>query len=67
MRFSTPDVANGTRSKPSLLARTRKENWKSSSQLGIATALAGVDRFFMNGSGTRDTVIVMSRIEGSHQ
>ena len=27
-RFRTPDVADGTRSKPSLLARTRKEKWK---------------------------------------
>ena len=35
---------------------------KSSSQLGIAAALAGVDRFFMNGSGTRDTVFVMSTV-----
>ena len=38
---------------------TRRE---SSSQLGIAAALAGVDRFFMNGSGTRDTVFVMSTV-----
>jgi hypothetical protein len=35
---------------------------ESSSQLGIAAALAGVDRFFMNGSGTRDTVFVMSTL-----
>ena len=35
---------------------------KSASQLGIAAALAGVDRFFMNGSGTRDTVFVMSTV-----
>ena len=35
---------------------------ESSSQLGIAAALAGVDRFFMNGSGTRDTVFVMSTV-----
>ncbi len=27
-RFRTPDVADGTRSKPSLVARTRKEDWK---------------------------------------
>ncbi len=35
---------------------------ESSSQLGIAAALAGVDRFFMNGSGTRDAVFVMSTV-----
>src|SRR6202035_3206647 len=33
-----------------------------SSQLAIAVALAGVDRFFMNGSGTRDIVFVMSTV-----
>jgi hypothetical protein len=35
---------------------------ESSSQLGIAAALAAVDRFFMNGSGARDTVSVMSTV-----
>ena len=35
---------------------------KSAGQLGIAAELAGVDRFFMNGSGTRDTVFVMSTV-----
>ena len=35
---------------------------KGASQLGIAAALAGVDQFFMNGSGTRDTVFVMSTV-----
>ena len=40
--------------------------WKSKkgqpSPLGIAAALAGVDRFSMNGSGTRNTVFVMSAV-----
>jgi len=35
---------------------------ESSSQLGIAAALTGIDRFFMNGSGTRDIVFVMSTV-----
>jgi hypothetical protein len=35
---------------------------ESSSQLGIAAALAGVGRFFMNGSGTGDIVFVMSTV-----
>jgi hypothetical protein len=35
---------------------------ESSSQLGIAAALAGVDRVFMNGSGTRDAVFVTSTV-----
>jgi len=35
---------------------------ESSSELGITAALAGVDRFFMNGSGTRVTVFVMSTV-----
>jgi hypothetical protein len=48
----------------SAIAWTGRE---SSSKLGIAASLAGVDRFFMNGSGTRDTVFVNEhRIEWSH-
>ena len=43
----------------STITRTGRE---SSSQLGIAAALAGVDRFFMNGSRTRDTAFVMSTV-----
>ena len=35
---------------------------ESSSQLGIAAALAGVDRLFMNGGGTRGIVLVMSTV-----
>jgi len=35
---------------------------KSSSQLGIAGALAGIHQFFTNGSGTRDTAFVISTV-----
>ena len=36
--------------------------WEGTSELGIAPELAGVDRFLMNGSGTQDTLFVMSTV-----
>jgi len=45
-----------------VLKTQMEEAKKSSSQLGIAGAPAGIDQFFMNGSGTRDTAFVISTV-----
>jgi ubiquitin-hydrolase Zn-finger-containing protein len=63
--YEKQGIIKGVAASAAFASKKSARTWtrrKSASQLGIAAALAGVDRFFMNGSGTRDTVFVMSTV-----